>query len=79
MPTYTVNHRYYAFSDGKHYGPYEAGTVIDLDPAEAQWVNRDSPGTLTEGVTAEVKAEPDSETVGAINRMHKGGRKRAGG
>lgn len=79
MADYTVNHSYRAFHDGKQYGPYEQGTVVQLDEADAAWVNRDSPGCLTAGVTVEVKTESDPETVGAINRMHKGGRKRAGG
>lgn len=27
-------------------GAYEAGTVVDIDEAEAEWLNTDSPGLL---------------------------------
>jgi len=79
MAKYTVNHTYRSRRDGVDFGPYEPGAVVELDPADAEWVNRDSPGCLTAGATVEIKVEPDAEIVGALNRMHKGGRKRAGG
>jgi len=41
---YAVLHRY---SSGEH-GPWEQGTTVELTPADAGWVNRDSPGTLAE-------------------------------
>lgn len=77
MAAFTVNHRYYSFSDGKHYGPYEAGAVVDLDQAEAQWVNRDSPGTLT-AVAAKKAEDKVEQPPTQPNRAHKGGRNRAG-
>lgn len=81
MATYAVNHHYRSFRDGVQYGPYEPGTFVQLDEVDAEWVNRDSPGTLTERATIDVvdtDAVVDGEAVGTINRMHKGGRKRAG-
>lgn len=81
MPTYAVNHRYSAFRDGAQFGPYEPGTFVELSEADAEWVNRDSPGTLTEKVAIDVVGDDaviGSEVVGAANRQHKGGRKRAG-
>lgn len=47
MGKYEVNHRYQSYRDGAQYGPYEPGTVIDLDDVDAEWVNRDSPGALS--------------------------------
>jgi hypothetical protein len=79
MPTYTVNHAYRALRDGAVFGPYEPGTTVELSDADAEWVNRDSPGCLTEAATAKAKAEPEGATVGANDRQHKGGRRRAGG
>lgn len=77
MARYTVNHSYRSFSDGKQHGPYEPGTVVELEPVDAEWVNRDSPGCLTE-VAAAVE-EPARQAPTAPNRQHKGGRNRAGG
>jgi hypothetical protein len=47
MPRYTVNHNYTAYRDGQSYGPWEAGTEVELTEPDAEWVNRDSPTTLT--------------------------------
>jgi hypothetical protein len=44
MARYEVAHNYRS----NDYGPFEKGTQIELDPAEATWINRDSPGTLVE-------------------------------
>lgn len=66
MPAYTVNHGYRSYRDGIQYGPYEAGTVIELTEADAEWLNRDSPGALTP-----VTAEPEREARPAVNRQHK--------
>lgn len=53
MPRYRVQHRYRSAG----YGPWEAGDQITLDdPADAEFVNRDSPGTLVE-VDQEAEAE----------------------
>lgn len=80
MPRYTVNHAYRAFSDGVQYGPYEQGTVVELVEADAEWVNRDSPGCLTPVGAKPAKAEePERQASATPNRQHKGGRNRAGG
>lgn len=79
MPDYTVNHAYRSFSDGVQHGPYEQGTVVQLAQADAEWVNRDSPGCLTEvgampakpAKAVEPEQAPASET-----RPLKGGRNR---
>ncbi len=78
MASYAVNHRYTARRDGQTFGPYEPDTTIELDEADAEWINRDSPGTLTDvaatGVTS--KVDTDGEADPAKDRQHKGGRKR---
>lgn len=43
MPAYRVNHSYRSSTQG----PFEAGAVLELDEAVAEWVNRDSPGCLS--------------------------------
>lgn len=74
MGAYAVNHRYSAARDGRTFGPFEPGTVVELDEADADWVNRDSPGCLT-GVAA--TAETSGEGEPGKDRQHKGGRKRS--
>lgn len=81
MADYTVNHRYTSRRDGVQFGPYEPGTVVQLDESDAEWVNRDSPGCLTATLVIDIvgdEAKVGDQVVGAVNRMHKGGRKRAG-
>lgn len=56
MPTYTVRHRYGAMRDGQRIGPWTAGMRIELDQADAEWVERDSPGALA-------PYEPQAEAV----------------
>lgn len=46
MPRYSVQHPYYSRRDGVTYGPWVEGDEPDLDVEVAEWVNRDSPGTL---------------------------------
>lgn len=46
MPRYTVNHRYSSNHNGRQFGPWEPGIEIELDEPDAEWVNRDSPGTV---------------------------------
>lgn len=61
MPACTVCQRYSAYSDGHAYGPWEAGTVVDLDEDEVAFVERDAPGTLLLVATVPAEAEPVSE------------------
>lgn len=44
MARYLVKHKY----GSSTFGPWAEGDHIELDPAEAAWVNHDSPGTLEE-------------------------------
>lgn len=55
MPRYVVNQRYGSMRDGKQWGPWQAGLVIDLSEADAEWLNTDSPGVLS----LEVEPEPE--------------------
>lgn len=84
MPRYVVNHRYQSRSDGRQWGPWVAGTLIDLSPADAAWLNLDSPGVVTlepepePAPPAVVKVEPPvREKAPAKNRMVSGGPNRA--
>lgn len=46
MPPYTVRHAYAAYRDGRKFGPWRTGEVVDLTTEEAAMVNADSPGAL---------------------------------
>lgn len=71
MGTYRVTRRYTSRRDGQTFGPWEAGTTIELSDADAEWLERDSPGLLTpEGVNPDGEADPSKD------RQHRGGRKR---
>ncbi len=70
MPRYLVNHAYRSFSDGRQFGPFTAGETVELGEAEAEWVNRDSPGCLSP--EADEDAAPGKQT-----RPHKAARSRA--
>lgn len=70
MPRYLVNHNYRSFSDGRAYGPFEAGQTVELVETDAEWVNRDSPGCLSP--EADEDAGPGKQT-----RPHKAAKTRA--
>jgi hypothetical protein len=53
---YVFEHRYGSSRDGRRYGPWSAGHIEELDPTEAEWINRDSPGACAPEV-----AEPTME------------------
>lgn len=67
MPRYVAQHRYGAKRDGQQFGPWVAGTEVDLSERDAEWVNRDSPGCL-----AEVGAELDAAPPPAGDNEHEG-------
>jgi hypothetical protein len=46
MPLFKVESSYSSYHDGRQFGPYEPGEVVELEQADAEWVNRDAPGTL---------------------------------
>lgn len=52
MPDYRVNHDYQAGA----LGPFKKGQTVDLTEAQAEWVNRDSDGTLS---PAKPEAKPE--------------------
>lgn len=63
MGTYKVNHPYSAVttdSVGVHqFGPWSGGEELDLDDAQADWINRDCENTLTR--LDHVEEEPDDD------------------
>lgn len=71
MAAYRIGHSYCASRDGRQFGPWSAGDVVELDPADAEWVGRDSPGVLTEA-----KTRSEREQLPAADRQHRGGRTR---
>lgn len=46
MARYEVGHDYASWRDGKRLGPWEKGAVVDVDEADAEFVEVDSPGAL---------------------------------
>lgn len=46
MSLYTLTRDYAAIRDGKRFGPWKAGEVVDLTDDDAAWVERDSLGAL---------------------------------
>jgi hypothetical protein len=69
MPRYLVQQRYHSFADGQQWGPWEPGQEIELDADRAEWVERDSTGTLKP--VAAIKPKPP-----AADRQHRGGANR---
>lgn len=71
---YRLNHDYAASRDGRTFGPWAKGDEIELDdPADAEWVERDSPGALTE---VKPKDGGERQQQPAADRQHRGGRNR---
>ncbi|MEO3923006.1 hypothetical protein ABGB07_03870 [Micromonosporaceae bacterium B7E4] len=74
MTAYQVNHAYTARKDGRTLGPWVKGDTVDVDPADAEWVERDSPGALSE-----VKPKPsERQKPAGPDRQHRGGANRSG-
>lgn len=46
MPEYLVQHAYRSARDGAEFGPWKAGEIVELTDADAEWLNRDSPGVV---------------------------------
>lgn len=80
MPDYIVSHRYTARRDGQTFGPWEKGDAVQLEQADADWVNRDSEGCLAEAKPKAVKADKDEVADGKTgpNRQHQPAKTRAG-
>lgn len=77
MPGYEVAHAYSAWRDGRRFGPWQAGDVVDLEPDDADWVCRDSPGALwLVAETVDSEPEPEREKPASPNRQARPGRNR---
>lgn len=74
MPRYTVAHRYTSQRDGQTFGPWEPGDEVELEQADAEWVNRDSPGALALPAPP-AKAAP-RQAAPAPDRQHRGSKNR---
>ncbi|UVS81840.1 SAP domain-containing protein [Actinokineospora sp. UTMC 2448] len=55
---YTIQHPYKAYRDGRLFGPWDQGDVVDLDDADAAWIERDSPGVFAEDVDETADQQP---------------------
>lgn len=75
MSAYELQHAYAASRDGKKFGPWAAGEVVDLEPADAEWIERDSPGALAEHKT---KPAGERQKPPTADRQHRGGANRSG-
>lgn len=84
MDRYEVQHRYGAYRDGQQIGPWAEGDQVELSLADAEWVNRDSPGCLLRagGVVEDApvadEAEPERAKPAGRNRQAHPGRNRGG-
>lgn len=54
MAQFKVAHDYRSNHNGRYYA-YDKGATVDVDEETAEWVNRDSPGTLAPVKTAAKK------------------------
>lgn len=64
MPRYAINKRYSAMYNATRLD-YTAGAEVDLPEAQADWVNRDCPGTLSLIEPEPELAADESETTDA--------------
>jgi len=76
MPRYEVRHAYQASRDGRQFGPWVAGDTVELEAADAEWVDRDSPGCLL--AAGGVLEAPARQQPAGADRQHRGGRNRSG-
>lgn len=68
MARYEVVHAYRSSRDGQQYGPWQPGEFVELSVADAEWVNRDSPGCLI----APPGEDPVRQKSPGPNRQHRG-------
>lgn len=68
MTEFEVLHAYRASRDGRQFGPWKPGDVVELAEDDAAWVNRDSPGCLKA-----MRAKPAGR-----DRQHRAGANRSG-
>jgi hypothetical protein len=75
MAKYTVVHAYSARRDGLQFGPWQPDDVVDLEQADAEWILRDSPGSLAPA--ADEPAETgERQKLAGRDRQHRGGANR---
>lgn len=70
MTSYRVQRSYRATRDGRILGPWQEGDIVELSDEEAEWVARDSPGTLKTG---------ERQQKSSADRQQRGSRNRGGG
>lgn len=77
---FEVRHRYAAYRDGRQIGPWAEGDRVDIDDADAEWVNRDSPGCLLAASAGPEPAAPADEPArqkpAGRDRQHRSGANR---
>jgi hypothetical protein len=65
MPNFTVRHNYRSFRDGQQFGPWVEGDQVQLTEADAEWLERDSPGLLVAAAKPKAEPEPAPKPAGA--------------
>lgn len=58
MPQYVIKHAYRSARDGVALGPWAAGDTVELSEADAEWLERDSPGVVAVPYVAPVVEVP---------------------
>jgi len=77
MARHQVTQRYESWRDGTRFGPWRAGDEVELADPDAEWVDRDTPGTLTAvDATGETVPPPSREKPPTRDRAHRGGSNR---
>lgn len=72
MPTYELRHNYESYRDGLRFGPWKAGDTVNLEAADAEWVERDSPGTLGNAPAAEPTGPATPAAAAGARPRHSG-------
>lgn len=70
MATYEFQGNYEAFRDGRRFGPWTEGDVVQLDAADAEWIERDSPGIVSKVGSDSDLAAPPAPGGGARPRVN---------
>jgi hypothetical protein len=80
MPEFVVVHAYRSSRDGRQFGPWVAGDLVEVTDADAEWLLRDSPGCLLPVAAEDPDNDPDNEREKppARNRQARPGRNRGG-
>jgi hypothetical protein len=73
MGTWKLNHAYESYRDGIRFGPWAKGDLVNLDDADAAWVERDSAGALSKVDDKKVPEGPAVPVPAAGARPRVGG------